>query len=82
MERFYVRAGSVNAVRRALGRAPGGAVVIGRFDRETVECGHTMNPHSLRRHWPVIVDRLTQAGLTVVERPGPGSSEHPDTPES
>jgi hypothetical protein len=67
--RFFVRAGSVNAVRRALFRAPGGAEVVGRYDRETIECVHTMDAHSLRRHWPVIVSRLEKAGLAVVSRP-------------
>jgi hypothetical protein len=70
MGRFFVKAGSVNTVRRALGRAPGGVRVVGRFDRETVECSHTMNEHSLGRHWPVLVSRLEKAGLSVVERPG------------
>jgi hypothetical protein len=70
MERFYVRAGSVNAVRKALARAPGGARVVGRFDRETIECSHTMDAHSYNRHWPVLVSRLEKMGLTVVERPG------------
>ena len=75
MERFYVRAPSVNAVRRALGRAPGGVRIIGRFDRETIECVHTMETHSRARHWPIILSRLSQAGLAVVGRPGhPGSS--------
>jgi hypothetical protein len=69
MERFLVRAESVNAVRRALGRAPGGVRVVGRFDRETIECSHTMDPRSLQRHWPVIVSRLAKAGLRVVPRP-------------
>jgi hypothetical protein len=68
--RFFVVAPSVNAVRRALGRAPGGAEVVGRFDRETIECRHTMDEHSLGRHWPVIVSRLAKAGLRVVDRPG------------
>ena len=68
MEKFYVQAPSVNAVRKALGRAPGGARVVGRFDRETIECGHTMESHSLARHWPVIVSRLEKAGLSVIER--------------
>lgn len=67
--RFYVRAASVNAVRRALFRAPGGAEVIGRYDRDTIECVHTMDSHSLRRHWPVIVSRLEKANLTLVPRP-------------
>jgi hypothetical protein len=71
MERFYVRAPSVNAVRKALGRAPGGVRVIGRFDRETIECGHTMEEHSLARHWSVIVSRLAKAGLAVVARSAP-----------
>ena len=69
MERFYVRAPSVNAVRRALGRAPGGVKVVGRFDRDTIECTHTMEGPSLARHWRVVVSRLAKAGLTVVERP-------------
>lgn len=69
-QRFYVRAPSVNAVRRALGRAPGGVRVSGRFDRETIEVTHTMNDHSLARHWPVILSRLGLAGLAVVPRPG------------
>ena len=71
MEHFFVKANSVNAVRRALDRAPGGARVIGRFDRETIECGHTMAAHSLGRHWPVLLSRLEKAGLTVVDRPNP-----------
>jgi hypothetical protein len=69
MERFFVKASSVNAVRRALDRAPGGARVIGRFDRETIECGHTMTEHSMARHWPILLSRLDKAGLTVVDRP-------------
>ena len=69
MEKFYVKASSVNAVRRALTRAPGGARVIGRFDRETIECLHTMDSHSLGRHWPVLISRLGKVGLSVVERP-------------
>ena len=70
IEKFYVKAPSINQVRRALGKAPGGARVVGRFDRETIECRHTMDEHSLRRHWPVVVSRLEKAGLTVVDRPG------------
>lgn len=69
-ERFYVLAPSVNAVRRALGRAPGGARVMGRFDGRTIECVQTMDAHSLSRHWPVLVSRLAKAGLSVVDRPG------------
>jgi hypothetical protein len=65
--RFLVRAKSVNAVRKALGRAPGGVRVVGRFDRETIECSHTMESRSLQRHWPVIVSRLQKAGLAVTE---------------
>ncbi len=72
MERFYVKAGSVNAVKRALGRAPGGVKVIGRHDRETIECSHTMDAHSLARHWRIIVSRLSKNGLTVQPRPGDG----------
>jgi hypothetical protein len=68
--RFYVRAPSVSAVRRALYRAPGGAKVVGRHDRSTILCSHTMDDHSLSRHWPVIKSRLEKAGLALVERPG------------
>jgi hypothetical protein len=64
--RFYVRAPSVNMVRRALHRAPGGAKVVGRYDRQTIECIHTMDEHSYRRHWPVIVSRLGKEGLSIV----------------
>ena len=63
MDRFFVKAASVNSVRRALDRAPGGARVIGRFDRETIECGHTMAAQSLSRHWPIVLSRLDKAGL-------------------
>jgi hypothetical protein len=79
VERFYVKAGSVNAVRRALARAPGGAKVVGRHDRDTIECTHTMTARSLARHWPTLISRLANAGLTVVERPGSGtaSAERP-----
>jgi hypothetical protein len=80
MERFYVRAKSVNAVRRALGRAPGGARVVGRFDRETIECVHTMERHSYGRHWPVIVSRLESAGLAVVARAEPAPATGPSEP--
>ena len=67
--RFYVAAPSVNAVRRALGRPPGGVDVVGRHDRDTIECTHTMDEHSLGRHWSIIVSRLSKAGLAVVDRP-------------
>jgi len=76
MERFFVKAASVNAVRRALGRAPGGARVVGRFDRDTIECVHTMDQHSFGRHWPILLSRFEKAWLTVVPRP----SAVPDTP--
>ncbi|WP_246196181.1 hypothetical protein [Aquisphaera giovannonii] len=80
--RFYVRAGSINAVRRALHRAPGGAKVVGRYDRETIECQHTMNSLSYGRHWPVIHSRLEKCGLRVVAAPlpiieGDGGEERP-----
>lgn len=65
-QRFLVRAPSINAVRRALYRAPGGVRVVGRQDRETILCSHTMDEHSLSRHWPVIVSRLEKAGLKIV----------------
>jgi hypothetical protein len=68
--RFYVTAPSVNSVRRALGRAPGGVEVVGRHDRDTIECVHTMDEHSLSRHWSIIVSRLSKARLKVVDRPG------------
>jgi hypothetical protein len=71
---FLVRAPSVNAVRRALHRAPGGVRVVGRQDRETILCTHTMDEHSLSRHWPVILSRLEKAGLRVVRPLGPGSA--------
>ncbi len=77
MERFFVKAASVNAVRRALGRAPGGARVVGRFDRDTIECVHTMDERSFGRHWPVLLSRFEKAGLAVVPRP----SAVPDTPD-
>ena len=69
--KFYVAAPSVNSVRRALGRAPGGAEVVGRHDNETIECVHTMDEHSLSRHWSIILSRLAKAGLGVV-RPRSG----------
>jgi hypothetical protein len=72
-DRFLVRSPSVNAVRRALHRAPGGVRVVGRQDRETILCRHTMDEHSLARHWPIIVSRLQKAGLGVVPMgPMPG----------
>jgi hypothetical protein len=67
--RFRVRAPSVNAVRRALYRAPGGVKVVGRQDRETILCTHTMDEHSLARLWPVIRSRLENAGLSLVGPP-------------
>ncbi len=67
--RFYVKAPSVSAVRKALFRAPGGARVVGRLDRETIACSHTMDAHSFTRHWPILVSRLDKAGLSVVSRP-------------
>ena len=66
---FYVKARSVNEVRRALFRAPGGARVVGRYDRDTIECLHTMDEHSFRRHWPIILSRLEKTDLIVVDRP-------------
>jgi hypothetical protein len=76
LESFFVRAPSVNTVRRALDRAPGGVRVVGRFDRETIECSHTMDPRSLQRHWPIVLSRLSRAGLTVVDRPGMGDQNN------
>jgi hypothetical protein len=69
VRRFYVRAPSVSTVRRALHRAPGGARVVGRYDRDTIECVHTMNEQSHDRYWPIIASRLEKAGLRLVERP-------------
>jgi hypothetical protein len=71
---FTVQAPSINAVRRALHRAPGGVRVVGRHDRETILCTHTMDEHSLARHWPVIVSRLEKAGLRIARPPKPGSA--------
>jgi len=67
--RFYVVAPSVSAVRKALFRAPGGARVVGRHDRLTIACSHTMDSRSLARHWPVLISRLGKAGLRVAARP-------------
>jgi len=67
--RFHVAAPSVSAVRRALFRAPGGARVLGRHDRETIVCTHTMDARSFSRHWPVLLSRLEKAGLRAVRRP-------------
>ncbi len=67
--RFYVKAATVNTVRRALERAPGGVKVVGREDRESILCTHTMDAHSLDRHWPIILSRLSKAGLSLVDRP-------------
>jgi len=71
--RFYVRAPSVSAVRRALFRAPGGARVVGRHDRETIACSHTMDERSFARHWSIILSRLDKAGLSVAGRPETGA---------
>src|SRR5438270_9101275 len=68
---FCVRPPSINAVRRALHRAPGGVRVVGRQDRETILCTHTMAGHSLARHWPVIISRLEKAGLRIAGPPEP-----------
>lgn len=76
--RFFVKAPSVSAARRALFRAPGGARVVGRHDRETIECSHTMDQRSFNRHWPIILGRLENHGLGVTSRPevgGFGSDE-------
>lgn len=77
MGRFLVKAASVNEVRRALGRAPGGVRVLGRYDRETIECVHTMEAYSMARHWPIILSRLDGAGLSVVPYPGGGLKDEP-----
>jgi hypothetical protein len=79
---FYVCAPSTNAVRKALHRAPGGARVVGRHDRATIQCTHTMDEHSLGRHWPVIVSRLGKAGLAVVPRPATKTSAQARAKES
>ena len=63
-----MRAPSVSAVRRALIGRLAGRGSIGRHDRETILCRHTMDGHSFSRHWKVIVSRLTKAGLAVVAR--------------
>lgn len=77
MERFFVQAPSVNQVRRALDRAPGGAQVIGRYDRDLIECGHTMSSQSYARHWPVLLSRLEKAGLKVIDRPSVADQSTP-----
>jgi len=77
--RFYVRAPSVSAVRRALFRAPGGARVVGRHDRETIECSHTMDERSFARHWSIILNRLDKAGLNVTSRPESGERASDDS---
>ena len=51
--------------------------MVGRFDRDTIECQHTMDGHSYRRHWPVIASRLEKAGLVVVARHEFGAGENP-----
>ena len=83
MERFFVKAGSVNQVRKALDRAPGGAQVIGRYDRQIIECGHTMSAQSWTKHWPVLLSRFEKAGIVVVDPPSiqndPGTE--PDDPK-
>lgn len=66
MERFFVAAPSVNAVKRALGKSPpGGVTVVGRAEGGLIECRHTMDERSLARHWAVILSRLGKAGLKV-----------------
>ncbi|MFO0960278.1 MAG: hypothetical protein U0800_23030 [Isosphaeraceae bacterium] len=82
MERFYVKAPSVNAVRRALGRAPGNVKVVGRLDGERIACTHTMDAHSLSRHWPIILSRLAKAGLEIARDPSHDLRIHrpPDEP--
>ena len=75
MERFFVQADSVNQVRKALDRAPGGAQVIGRYDRRIIECAHTMSAQSLHRHWPVLVSRFEKAGIVVVDAPAIQNAE-------
>jgi hypothetical protein len=72
--RFFVKAPSVSVVRKALHRAPGGAKVVGHYDRDTVECLHTMDEHSYNRHWPVLISRIEKAGLQVVMRPTQASN--------
>ncbi|WZO99756.1 hypothetical protein EP7_001369 [Isosphaeraceae bacterium EP7] len=79
MGRFFVVAKSVNQVKRALIHTAGGVRVIGRFDRETIECSHTMESQSFKKNWPIILSRLSSAGLQLVDRPGsPGDTARPD----
>ncbi len=63
--------------RGPAGLAPrsGRSAVVGRHDRATIQCTHTMDEHSLGRHWPVIVSRLGKAGLAVVPRPAKGTTD-------
>jgi hypothetical protein len=55
--------------------------VVGRHDRETILCTHTMDEHSLSRHWAVITSRLAKAGLAVVHRAEPGAGTRPGAGE-
>jgi hypothetical protein len=55
---------------------------MGRHDRDTILCTHTMDVHSLGRHWPVIVSRLAKAGLSIVPRPGAERGPARETSES
>lgn len=65
-ERFLVRARSVNEVRRALGASPpGGVRVVARFDRDRIECRHTMDESSYAKLWPILASRLSKAGLSA-----------------
>lgn len=74
--RFLVRAPSVNTVRRALGVSPpGGVRVVGRYDRERIECRHTMDETSYARLWPILASRLAKAGLSA-EMIGSASQEN------
>ncbi len=45
--------------------------MVGRHDRETIVCTHTMDEHSVARLWPIILSRLAKAGLAVVPRAEP-----------
>ena len=58
--------------RGAAGPAPcaGGRGWSAAMTAKRFVCIHTMDGHSLARHWPVIVSRLAKTGLAIVPRPG------------
>ena len=67
--RFFVKAGSVNAVRRALyrssGRGPRGGTLRSGDNRVLAHNGW----QSMIKNWPIIESRLEKAGLEVSPAP-------------